>query len=463
MPTNFFQHLTGYRNIVREFLRRVCEAANRRGSPGRRAVDTEPASTPAGPDPDPRGSSSDEVEVLAALLASDQGGNEATLQATTNIIAIVLAYLAVALFVVSDSTKQLPLGVLLAIPAPIFLLQTLQMTWAAGVVARAGSAERIEKALAEKAGETIKQLYTQDMIGSKTTTRLTDIRRAGGSSAFVAQAPYVGFYLLSALFAGYVLYLSFIAAQGDPIERLFCVLASTAYGVYFAVFALAAVRSFGIASSKTATPPVLTIGKDGARWLAGLIILLAGLGISFQAIQVEDTAPMYEYFTIWSAATNVLGWLLLEFVANKPFVRAVAAAGSIGSLLSGAVYWLSIFPVNGVGTQWETIAANVTLHLFLPIAILVRLGLGPRNWKMPGWWSTSSILLPLAFLLAGLWIASATGAPSPYAFLRPKGSPFLFSTFCIVFLLVWLALSRIWSNSAKRHRRQCSAKPTETA
>lgn len=239
-----------YRDDVRELLRNICsiDLHVHRGGP----APTEPVPHPitAPPlckDPEPGG---EQTEALAALLASWTYGNEATLQATTNIIAIVLAYLSVALFVVSDSTRQLPLGVLLSIPAPILLPQTLQMIWAAGAVARARSAELIEQALVKKTDASMKDLYSSGVIGSKTTTRLTDIRHAGGFSAFAAQAPYVGFYCLTVAFTLYVPYRAYVSQAGTPVGLIACVAMSMVYGAYIVLFALAALQSFGTATRR---------------------------------------------------------------------------------------------------------------------------------------------------------------------------------------------------------------------
>ena len=218
-----------------------------------------------------------EVDALAALLASDQGGNEASLQATVNIIAVVLAYLAGTLFVVIGPGMELPLGVLLAIPAPILLLQTLQMVLAAGVVARSASAERIEEALSRHLtpGAPIAEDFEDGRIGSRTSGRITDIRHVGGIGAVTAQAPYVGFYLLSMLFTAYVLYRAFILAGGDSGLRLVCVVAVAAYSTYLALFAVAALKSFGAAADPDGVSPQMQVGNSRLS-ISGHVSLSSG-------------------------------------------------------------------------------------------------------------------------------------------------------------------------------------------
>lgn len=388
---------------------------------------------------------------MAALLASDQGGNEASLQATVNIIAIVLAYLAVTLFVVIGPGMELPLGVLLAIPAPILLLQTLQMVLAAGVVARSASAERIEEALSRHLtpGAPIAEDFKDGRIGSRTSGRITDIRHVGGIGAVTAQAPYVGFYLLSMLFTAYVLYRAFILAGGDSGLRLVCVVAVAAYSTYVALFAVAALKSFGAAADPDGVSPQMQVGTRGSQFLGMSVSAAAALGVLLQAAQPEDRTPLWMYFTVWAAIVSGAGWFLQTAFSQRVATRLIAATGSTGSYISAIVYWLILFPVNGFGTHPVTIAANLVLHFLLPLLILLRMSIGARSWEVRAAWLRLSFLLPIAFVVVALAAGSVTGTPSPYVFLRPHESLQLFLAFCAIFAAVWLFALRLWAPRGK--------------
>lgn len=413
---------------MREAWGRACRRARRRTAIN--AAQTQPPP-------------SDDVEALAALLASDQGGNEATLQATINIIAIVLAYLSVAFFVISDETKAIPIGVLLVLPAPVLLLQTLQMTWAAGVVGRASSAERIEKALVDSLSDTdLKERHRSGLLGARTTTRLTDIRLTGPAGAFAANAPYVGFYLLSAAFTIYALARAFGVAGTSATLRLLCVFGTGFYMAYLSAFAVAALRSFSIASSSDGTPMSLRLGWKGSRILGTAATFVAAIAVSLQVLQTEDPTSPWAYFTVWSAITTGTGWLLLDLGAGSRVARVVAAAGSIGCLLSAIVYWLVLYPLNGIGIQPLTVAANLTLHLLLPVVVIARLTLGEQTWRLDRHLSLATLLLPLAYVAVSL--GPANGSQSPYTFLRPQENLLLFGIFCVVFVIVWIVAGRLW-------------------
>jgi len=383
---------------------------------------------------------------LGALLASDQGGNETSLLATVQIVAIVLAYLSVALFVVSDTSKTLPLPVLLVIPAPVLFLQTLQMTLAAAVVGRAASGERIEKTLIESSGTDIARAYRQGLIGSVTSTRITDIRYVGTfTGTFQAVAPYAGFYVLSLFFTIYVLQRAF-ASSAHFTDRLLCVMTFCFYSAYIIMFAVAAIRSFGLARSAEGMPPSLRLDVRLSRLSSLSVAIASAVGIALQAYQDEDPTPLRLYFTIWSAAACLVGWLTVTFV-DLSIARFIAAAGSIGAMVSGVVYWVVLFPANGAGSSVAMIWANIVLHLLLPLAVLLRLIGGFPNWRLCTLLASSTIGLPILFSLSSLINFLITKSPSPYAFLRPIDAPLLFSVFFPVFLAVWLFASRFWRDA----------------
>ena len=89
-------------------------------------------------------------------------------------------------------------------------------------------------------------------------------------------------------------------------------------------------------------------------------------GIALQALQHEDPTPVLRYFTVWSAVlVSVYGSGVLRRVPTPD--GFMCTAGTAGAVMSGLVYLLAIAPQSGFGGAIMTVAANVVLHVALPV------------------------------------------------------------------------------------------------
>lgn len=145
------------------------------------------------------------------------------------------------------------------------------------------------------------------------------------------------------------------------------------------------------------------------------LLTAAGIGIALQGLQHEDPTPMYRYFTIWSAAVLCLygSGLLARFRVVDSYVRT---AGSAGAVFSALVYLLVIAPVNGFGHEGLTIAANVVLHVMVPIAVL-GLYTRHRQWSSPPRMIAASLAFPAGYLAWALLVSTILGTAPVYLFL----------------------------------------------
>lgn len=143
----------------------------------------------------------------------------------------------------------------------------------------------------------------------------------------------------------------------------------------------------------------------------GLVGLIAATGVGLQVVQREDMVPAYQYFTVWSATLIVL------HVLSRYRVTLVGLAGGAGILLSACVYLTLILPINGMGTSATTVAANVVLHVILPLAVLAesRAATLSRADRVSAW---RLLTFPATYLVF-VAVVVATGRRPPYAFLDP--------------------------------------------
>lgn len=143
----------------------------------------------------------------------------------------------------------------------------------------------------------------------------------------------------------------------------------------------------------------------------------AALGLALQMFQREDLTPEHRYFTVWSAVAICLygSEVLRRAPAANRFIRM---SGSTGALLSAVVYLLAIAPANGFGTHSETIAANIVLHVALPIVVIAS-HRGCPAWSISPKEATYALAFPGAYLLFVIVEALALGTPPVYAFLNP--------------------------------------------
>jgi hypothetical protein len=143
---------------------------------------------------------------------------------------------------------------------------------------------------------------------------------------------------------------------------------------------------------------------------------VALLGILLQFTQSEDPRFPLAYFTVLSAllvaATPVLAVAGLSRCAELAW-----RSGAAGALVAGAVYWLLLAPTAGVGSQWETVSANVVLHAILPLATV----LSASRRHLPARASRSEVLatlwFPGAYLVAVLVGQTLLQQRAPYDFI----------------------------------------------
>ncbi|WP_434056484.1 Pr6Pr family membrane protein [Georgenia wangjunii] len=176
-------------------------------------------------------------------------------------------------------------------------------------------------------------------------------------------------------------------------------------------------------------------------------------GIVLQIIQGEDPTPTYEYFTIWSAAALVLygSNLLSRLPAAESYVRNAASAGA---LLSAVVYLAAIAPVNGMGSEPTTVAANAVLHLVVPVVVIL-LYASKYDLQFPPRAIVTTLTFPAAYLGWAILTSAVGGAPPVYVFLdvRHVGVLGVLGATLggsIVYLLVALFLSRLTVRKSRR-------------
>lgn len=214
------------------------------------------------------------TEVLAALVALDESSNESTQQASTAIIGFVISYLAVMVFVVSGDAPKIPLLPLLLIPAPVLLLEMVQMVWAAAVVKRAHSAELMEEIIFRRLlvdEPDLVEHYRLGRLGTQATAKLTDISHIGefgwGSRILpvIGMLPYVAFYGLTTGFVGYVMHTGYAWAGKitDLPERersiLMVTIASVCYGLLLVLFFVGVFAAYVLPFDRTKNFPSLQL------------------------------------------------------------------------------------------------------------------------------------------------------------------------------------------------------------
>ncbi len=132
-------------------------------------------------------------------------------------------------------------------------------------------------------------------------------------------------------------------------------------------------------------------------------------------MQSEDPTPAYRYFTIWSAAVVCLyGSGLLSHA--ETLEAWLCTCGSAGAVFSGGVYITAIAPFNGLGDELLTIAANVMLHVVLPL-LVIGLYARQRRHLSSSVRTLMTLGLPGAYLTYSLLAAEITDSKPVYAFL----------------------------------------------
>lgn len=181
----------------------------------------------------------------------------------------------------------------------------------------------------------------------------------------------------------------------------------------------------------------LTPARRRVHLLSWIVAAIGATSLALQRIQVEDSTPMMLYFTVWSAVLTSAIWPLVDTTTSH-IVRIAAQSAAVGTIFSGTVYWIALFPINGAGTQLATILANVSLHALLPVATIARILL-LRESAISVREVLITTVLPLLYLTFTLAILRAVGIQSPYVFLRPSAMNLWIT--CPLLLALWLAVS----------------------
>lgn len=154
--------------------------------------------------------------------------------------------------------------------------------------------------------------------------------------------------------------------------------------------------------------------SHGQRLSFVAIAILGATGVALQFIQTEDPRFPLWYFTVDSAiASSVLA--LVQSIRGRATAGAVTTSFFSASLVSGVVFWAAIFPVNRLGEEPAVIAANLFLHVALPVALLAAQR-GTRLFPPHG--SVLICLIWPALYFVITWVTAFRGVGQiPYAFM----------------------------------------------
>lgn len=387
-----------------------------------------------------------DVEILTTVLATDYSSNESSQMATTTIVGIVLAYLGASLFVLNRN-DDLPILLVLLLPLPVILLQMLQMTWAVAVIRRAKSAELIEAELMRRTA--MASEYSSGTIGSLATTAVTDISHPKARGAMKAvgltgQLPYYGFYVLTLAFTCFAFVQAATGQHSNMMataDRLTIACFAVLYVILFLIFAIAASVGFGIAPPAELSTPLGGLRPRGLKaQFAVVFVALAGLFLQF--VQTEDSTPMFEYFTICSVAAIVI-FVPLSMLLNVIALDWLALTGMVGAVVSGIVYIAAIQPVNGLGSDWMMIAANLALHWALPVPAVYCLIFSRRLLSgVSRRARLATLAYPVLYAAIVLTVEWWTGFAGVYQFLR-LGNLADYWPYLVGFAVLWCAVASL--------------------
>lgn len=181
----------------------------------------------------------------------------------------------------------------------------------------------------------------------------------------------------------------------------------------------------------------MTAQTAKSRAYSWAVALIAGSGLLLQLIQPDDPTPAIYYFTVWSAFGVMLATPVVA-AFQSPLARFILRACSTGSVASALVYLTALAPRNGWGANWLTIAANVALHVVLPLAVILWTLLA-ADVRPALALDLLTVGFPLTYFLVTTLAQVTSGFRSPYAFLRP-GSEVSALTVVGGFTALWVAI-----------------------
>lgn len=343
------------------------------------------------------------TEALAALLSAEDTGIQNAGQISMAVIGIIAAYLPVSLFAVYQGYGK---EILAYLPLPVVLLMFFHMVQTAAVARRTRSAAIVERELIRVAG--LDGPYSRGWLGTPARNPIVNpdfIAREKGdrwmSRLSAAVLPAVGLYATG---IAYTWFLCSEAARQNPDYpvRMWAVIVPILLNlVTWSVFLDSAMSYF--------IP----------RYKINIWVPIAGLsGIWFQAnFPTLNTEP-YMYFSLHSAALLTVSALLRPW--QWRWHNVIARAGVAGILVSAIGFWLMIFPVDRFRSPEAMVWANVSMHLVLPIVVLISIWyrhspLTPMPWREV----LLTLLFPVGYGLLVLVTHVGFGVPVPYAFLDP--------------------------------------------
>lgn len=346
------------------------------------------------------------TEALAALLSAEDTGIQNAGQISMAVIGIIAAYLPVSLFAVYQGYGK---EILAYLPLPVVLLMFFHMVQTAAVARRSRSAAIVERELIHVAG--LDGPYSRGWLGTPARNPIVNpdfIAREKGdrwmSRLSAAVLPAVGLYATG---IAYTWFLCSEAARQNPDYPL------RMWAVILPVLLNLVMWSVFLDSAMSYFIP---------RYKINIWVPIAGLsGIWFQAnFPTLNTEP-YLYFSLHSAALLTLAALLRPW--RWRWHDVIARAGIAGILVSALGFWLMIFPIDRFRSPEAMVWANVSMHLVLPIVVLVAVwyrhsSLAPMRWRDVA----LTLVFPVAYGLMVLVTHNALGVPVPYSFLDPAQS-----------------------------------------
>lgn len=358
------------------------------------------AGSPQDDDVDPE---QERTEALAALLSAEDTGIQNAGQISLALIGIIAAYLPVSLFAVYQGYGK---EILAYLPLPVVLLMFFHMVQTAAMARRARSAGIVERELITIAG--LDAEYARGWLGTPARNPIVNpyaIIIAKGdrwiSRYIAAVLPVTGLYATG---IAYTWFLCSEAARLTPDYP------TRAWAVMLPILINLVLWSVFLDSAMSYFTP---------RYKINIWVPIAGLtGIWMQAnFPMLNTEP-YMYFSLHSAALLTLAAVLRPW--RWPWRHVVARAGLAGILVSTIGFWVMIFPNDRFRSPEEMVLANVSMHLVLPIIVLLAIWYRHSPLVPLSWPRVAGVLaFPVLYGLFVLVMNVAFGVPVPYSFLDP--------------------------------------------
>lgn len=343
------------------------------------------------------------TEALAALLSAEDTGLQNAGQISMALIGIIAAYLPVSLFAVYQGYGN---EILAYLPLPVVLLMFFHMVQSAAMARRTRSAGIVERELVRIAG--LDRAYARGWLGTPARNPIVNPYAIVATKGDRWMSRYVAAVLPAiGLYATGIAYTWFLCSEAArlnpdyPTRTWAFILPVLLNLLLWSVFLDSAMSYF--------TP----------RYKINIWVPIAGLtGIWMQAnFPTLNTEP-WLYFSLHSAALLTIAALIRPW--RWRWHAVVARAGIAGILVSAIGFWLMIFPIDRFRSPEAMVLANVSMHLVLPIVVLLAVWyrhspLVPLPWGQVAW----VLAFPIGYGLLVLITHVGFGVPVPYSFLDP--------------------------------------------